>query len=42
MGSLKCILKFLKSYEGEKGINRITFLEKHSKYYNTTELAGMA
>jgi hypothetical protein len=33
MASLKCILKFLKSYEGEKGINRITFLEKHFKIF---------
>lgn len=34
-------IKLLKSNEGKKGINRIKFLEKHSKFFNRTELAGM-
>ena len=34
-------IKFLKSNEGKKkkGINRIKFVETHSKFFNTTELA---
>jgi hypothetical protein len=40
--SKQCILKFLKSNEGEKGINRIKLLEKHSNFFNRTELARMA
>jgi hypothetical protein len=34
-------IKLLKSNEGEKGINRIKFVETHSKFFNTTELALM-
>ena len=34
-------IKFLKSNEGKNRINRIQFLEKHSKLFNRTELVGM-